>query len=601
MKRLLTGNEAIALGAVDAGVKYAGAYPGTPSTEILETLADEHKGELYSEWAPNEKVALEGAIGAAYAGVRAIASMKHVGLNVAADPFFTNAYVGVNAGLVVVTADDPGMHSSQNEQDNRYYAYHANVPMFEPSNSQDAYDMVRAAYELSERFDVPMLLRTTTRVCHSKSIIESRTADTPEYRPFVADPQKYVTVPAVSKGLKLKVIERTKKLQAFSEETPFNFAEYHDTKIGIVASGICFEYAKEVFGENASYFKVGFSYPMPIGKITEFAKSVDKLYVIEENDPIMEREIKAAGIDVLGKDIFPLNDEMLPEVIRAAMLGEKNPTIAVKSDDMPPRPPALCAGCPHRGIFYTLSHKAARRKKLYISGDIGCYSLGYAAPFNGLDTIICMGASISAAHGAQKAFDMNPESDKRAVAVIGDSTFFHTGINSLMNVAYNRSKVIMIILDNRITGMTGHQQNPGSGYNAQGEEANAIDIPLLVKAIGIENVRTINPNHLDEAEDALEWALALDEPSVIISRYPCALKKFSKEDRSEFGDLFVEKYSVEAEKCDGCAKCVRAACPALTYDKKTKKSTIDPNACVGCGICSQVCDRDAIKLSEAAK
>ncbi|MBE6039095.1 MAG: indolepyruvate ferredoxin oxidoreductase subunit alpha [Anaerofustis stercorihominis] len=594
MKSLLTGNEAIAMGAIDAGAKYAGAYPGTPSTEILENLA-EHKDEIYSEWAPNEKVALEGAIGAAYAGVRSLAAMKHVGLNVAADPFFTNAYVGVNAGLIVVSADDPGMHSSQNEQDNRHYAYHANVPMFEPSNSQDCYDMVREAYEISEKYDTPVLIRLTTRVSHSKSIVERKEVLSHEFRPFEKDPMKYVTVPAVAKGLKLKVIKRREELLAYSEVSPFNTVEYNDKSIGIIASGICYEYAKEVLGDKASYLKLGFTYPLPTEKIKEFASNVDKIYVIEENDPIMEKEVKALGIEVIGKDAFPLNGEMLPQIVRKVVLGEANEVTQIKKDDMPPRPPALCSGCPHRGIFYSLARSKARREKIYISGDIGCYSLGYADPYNALDSIICMGASISAAHGASKVYEMMGLNDNKAVAVIGDSTFFHTGINSLMNVAYNKSKVITIILDNRITGMTGHQQNPGTGYTAQGAESDAIDIPLLVKAIGIENIRTINPNDLTQVEDALSWAMELDGPSVIIARYPCALKRFSQADKAEFGDMYIDRYIVDTEKCNGCKSCMKSGCPALSFDKENKKANINEDSCLGCGICAQICKQEAIQ------
>lgn len=594
MKNLLTGNEAIALGAIDSGVKYAGAYPGTPSTEILENLSA-YKNELYSEWAPNEKVALEGAIGACYAGVRSLAAMKHVGLNVAADPFFTNAYAGVNAGLVVISADDPGMHSSQNEQDNRHYAYHANVPMFEPSDSRECYDMMREAYEISEKYDSPVLMRLTTRVSHSKSIVERKEKISPEFRPFEKIPTKYVAVPAVAKGLKAKVIKRREELEKYSETSPFNYAEYYDKKIGIIASGICYQYAREVLGENASYLKLGFTYPLPVNLIKEFASNVEKIYVIEENDPIMETEVKALGIEVTGKDVFPLQGEMLPQIIRKVILDEANEVTAVRKDDMPARPPALCSGCPHRGIFYSLARSKKRRDRIYISGDIGCYSLGYADPYNAMDSLICMGASISAAHGASKVYDMMGLTENRAIAVIGDSTFFHTGINSLMNVAYNNSKVITIILDNRITGMTGHQQNPGTGYTAQGDEANMLDIPTIVKAVGIKNVKTINPNNLAEVEETLNWAMELQEPSVIIARYPCALKKFSKEDRSEFGEMYVEKYEVDNEKCTGCKNCLKSGCPAISFDKQENKAKISDDSCLGCSICAQICRHDAIR------
>ena len=588
MKELLTGNEAIAQAAYDAGVQFASAYPGTPSTEILENISA-HK-DIYAEWAPNEKVALEGAIGASYAGARSMASMKHVGLNVAADPFFTNAYTGVNAGLVVITADEPGMHSSQNEQDNRRYAYHANVPLFEPSDSQESYDMILEAYRVSEEFDTPVLIRMTTRVCHSKSTVELKDRIVPAFKACEKNPMKYIPVPAVAKNLKIKVLERAKKLEAYTEKSEFNFAEYYDKKIGFIASGIAYQHVKEVFGNTASYYKVGFSHPLPMGELKKFAAQVEKLYVVEENDPVMETELKAAGIQVIGKDLFPSDGELTPDVIRKTFSGSFLDSIAYDKTTVPPRAPALCAGCPHRGLFYALG----KRKNLMLSGDIGCYTLGFAPPYNAMDTVICMGASISAAHGAQKIFDRNPDSDMRAVAIIGDSTYFHTGINSLMNVAYNQSKVITIILDNRITGMTGHQQNPGTGYMAQEEPANLIDIERTVRAFGIEHVKTINPNQLDEVNDALDWALALDAPSVIITRYPCALKKFSKEDKSEFECLFTEKYTVDETKCIGCKICLKSGCPAISFHEDTKKSHIDKNACVGCGVCSQVCPKQAI-------
>ncbi|MFA0816189.1 MAG: indolepyruvate ferredoxin oxidoreductase subunit alpha [Anaerofustis sp.] len=588
MKELLTGNEAIAQAAYDAGVQFASAYPGTPSTEILENISA-HK-DIYAEWAPNEKVALEGAIGASYAGARAIASMKHVGLNVAADPFFTNAYTGVNAGLVVVTADEPGVHSSQNEQDNRRYAYHANVPLFEPSDSQEAYDMVMEAYRVSETFDTPVLIRMTTRVCHSKSIVELKERVVPPFKSCERNPMKYIPVPAVAKNLKIKVLQRAKQLEEYTEKSEFNFAEYNDKKIGFVASGIAYQYVKEVFGNTASYYKVGFSHPLPIEELKKFASQIDKLYVLEENDPVMEIELKAAGIAVIGKELFPSDGELTPDVIRKSFFGNTLDSIKYDKTVVPPRAPALCAGCPHRGMFYALG----KRKNLMLSGDIGCYTLGFAAPYNAMDTTICMGASISAAHGAQKMFDRNPDSDMRAVAIIGDSTYFHTGINSLMNVAYNNSKVITIILDNRITGMTGHQQNPGTGYTAQEDPANLIDIEKTVRALGITNIKTINPNHLNEVNDALDWALALNEPSVIITRYPCALKKFSKEDKAEFDCLFTEKFTVDENKCIGCKLCLKAGCPAISFDDEAKKAQIDKNACVGCGVCAQVCTKQAI-------
>ena len=588
MKQLMTGNEAVAAGILDSACKYASAYPGTPSTEILETLA-QHKEDIYAEWAPNEKTALEGAFGACVAGVRSAAMMKHVGLNVAADPFFTIASVGVTKGLVIVTADEPGVHSSQNEQDNRTYAYHANIPMFEPSDSQQCYDMIRTAFEVSERFDTPSLIRLTTRVCHSKSMVQAREKSTYEYEPYEKNLKKYVAVPANAKVHKVNVLKREKALAEYSETSEYNFAEYNDTSLGVVASGICYEYAKEVFGDKASYFKAGFTHPMPLKAVAEFAAKVKKVYVIEENDPVMENALKAAGIKVQGKEIFPANDELTPDVIRKAAFGNDLSVAEMNIDNVPPRAPALCVGCPHRGLFYVL----AKQKNVYISGDIGCYSLGFAPPYNAMHSIVCMGASISAAHGAQKAFEIKGE-NTRAIAVIGDSTFFHTGINSLINVAYNNSKVITVILDNRITGMTGHQDNPGSGYTAQQEEANAISIPALVKAVGIENINTVDPNDLASVETAIKDAYAFDGPSVIITRYPCALKKFSKLDKSEFTELFVKRYYVDEEKCIGCKKCLDCGCPAVSVKKEDKKAYIDPEACLGCSVCAQACPKSAI-------
>ncbi|MCL1802179.1 MAG: indolepyruvate ferredoxin oxidoreductase subunit alpha [Eubacteriaceae bacterium] len=588
MKKLLTGDEALALGAIDAGVSYASAYPGTPSTEILETLAT-MPDAIYAEWAVNEKVALESAIGASYAGVRSLASMKHVGLNVAADPFFTNAYTGINGGLVIINADEPGMHSSQNEQDNRYYAYHANVPMFEPANSQECYDMMLTAYELSETYDVPVLIRVTTRVCHSKSIVEPREAREKSFSPFEKNPNKYVTVPAVSRNLKHNLIQRNEKLITYSNASAYNFAVHNSKQLGIVASSICYEYAQEVFGESASYYKTGFSYPMPIEKIKEFAASVEKLIVLEENEPIMETQIKAAGINVTGKEIFPLEGELLPDAIRKAYFGEKLPSPKYPTDGIVPRPPSLCAGCPHRGLFTVLG----KRKKLFLSGDIGCYTLGYSPPFNGMDAVTCMGASISSAHGAQKVFDEHPETGMRAVAIIGDSTFFHSGMTGLLNIAYNKSKVITIVLDNRITGMTGHQDNPGTGYNAQGESAPVADIAKIAHAIGIEHVRTINPNILDEVSSALDWAIALDEPSVIITRWPCVLKSLTSDDLNEFANVVSEPCSVDIESCNGCKLCLAVGCPSLSFDADTKKSKI-LDGCVGCTVCMQVCPTSSI-------
>jgi len=589
MKKLMTGNEAIARGAYEAGVRYASAYPGTPSTEILENVAL-YKEDIIAEWANNEKVALEATIGASMAGARTLAAMKHVGVNVAADPLFTFAYTGVYGGLVLVSADEPGQHSSQNEQDNRLYAKAAKIPMLEPSNSQESKDFTKIALEISEKFDAPVLLRMTTRVCHSKGIVECQDREEREIIPYKKDINKFVVVPAVARKLRVKVEERQKKLLEISNTTELNFFEWNDTKVGVISSGVCYNYAKEVFGDSVSYLKIGFSQPLPIEKIKEFCTKVEKVYIIEENDPYIEEQVKILGFNCFGKDVFPAYGEMLPEVIRQSVFGETMPTLNYDEKEVVARPPVLCAGCPHRGFFVQLG----KRKNVMVSGDIGCYSLAFAEPYNAMDQNICMGASISVGHGAQKVFDLVNENKMKVVSVLGDSTFFHTGINSLINVAYNKSNTVNVILDNRITGMTGHQENPGSGYTLQGEKTEELNIEAIVRALGFKNVVIINPNDLTAVKNALDWAISLDEPSVIITRWPCALKKFSPEDKEEFKNLFTDKYSVDAEKCIGCKACIRTGCPAISFDNEAKKSTIDYNACVGCSVCSQVCPVKAI-------
>lgn len=587
MKNLLTGNEAVARGAYEAGITYAAAYPGTPSTEILENIAP-YKKDIIAEWAPNEKVALESAIGASFVGARSLAAMKHVGVNVAADPFFTYAYTGVNGGMVLVTADDPGCHSSQNEQDNRLYAKFAKVAMVEPSNSQESKDMVKAAIEISEKFDTLVLFRMTTRVCHGKSIVEFGEREEVGIKSYEKKPQKYGAIPAHARGLRVVVEERLKELEKFSNETDLNFFEWNDKKIGIISSGVAYQYAKDVFGDTVSYLKLGFTHPLPMEKIKEFAKEVETLYVIEELEPYIEDQLKAVGIDCIGKDKIPNIGELNPDIIAKALLGEEREIVDYDKNIVVNRPPTLCAGCPHRGFFYELS----KRKDIIVNGDIGCYGLGIAPPLSTVDSIICMGASISMAHGAQKVLNKH-DGDRRMVAVIGDSTFFHTGVNSLMDTVYNRSNTINVIMDNRTTGMTGHQQNPGTGYTLQGMPTKEIDIPALCKAIGIEHIRSINPLNLKESKEALEWAMALDEPSVIITRWPCVLKRLSNEDVKEFGD-YKGLCEVDHEKCIGCRMCVRTGCPALRFDKETKKVTIDKNQCVGCEVCLQVCPTKAI-------
>ena len=593
MKYLLTGDEAIARGAYEAGVHFASAYPGTPSTEILENLAT--YDEICAEWAPNEKVALESAIGASIAGGRAMASMKHVGLNVAADPFFTFAYTGVNGGTVIISADEPGQHSAQNEQDNRNYAKSAKVPMFEPANSQECRDMVIEGYRISEEYDCPVMIRMTTRVCHGKSIVECGERVEVPVREYKKDVKKYVCVPANAKGLRRNLELKLAKLKKYSESTPFNVEEFNTSKVGIIASGPCYHYAKEVFGEDASYLKLGFSFPMPDEKIREFFKKVEKIYIVEENDPYIEERVRYLGFSCHGKDHLPKYGEMTPDVIKKGFFGEETATIPYDDTTVVDRPPTLCAGCPHRGFFYELG----KRKNVMVSGDIGCYSLGFAKPYNAMDLLLCMGGGFSIGHGAQKVFNMAKDNKMRVVSVLGDSTFLHSGITSLMDVIYNHSNTVSVILDNRITGMTGHQENPGTGYNAKGQEATMIDIEGIVKAMGIKHIRTIDPNNINEVKTVLDDFLALDEPSVIITKWPCALKKFSKEDKEQFAGAFTKSMTVNTDKCIGCKMCMKSGCPAISFDAENKKAVIDGIQCVGCGVCSQLCPKDAIEWKEA--
>ncbi len=593
MKQLITGDEAVARGAWEAGVRFASAYPGTPSTEILENIAT-YK-EIHSEWAPNEKTALESVIGASLAGARAIASMKHVGLNVAADPFFTFAYMGVNAGAVVVTADEPGQFSSQNEQDNRNYAKAAMTPMFEPSDSQECKDMLLEAFEISEKHDIPVLFRMTTRVCHSKSLVELGERRDVPIKPYVKNIKKYVAVPANARPMKDKVQENQAILRGYSNNCRWNRIEMHEQRIGIICSGDSYLYAREVFGEGASYLKLGFTNPLPDDLIREFASKVEKVYIIEENDPYIEEHVRALGIACGGKNLFPRNGEMKPEVIRSVIYGEKYPVDEEVRAAVIPRPPTLCAGCPHRGFFYELG----RRKNVMVSGDIGCYTLASGAPYHAMETTVCMGASISLGHGAQQVFDTIEGNKLRVVSVIGDSTFFHTGINSLLDVAYNKSNLIAVVLDNRITAMTGQQDNPGTGLTIQGEVTEAVSIEAIVRAFGFKNVRVIDPNQLTEVKETLDWALGLQEPSVIITRWPCALKKQTALDKEEFKGSFTSVYWVNEEVCIGCKKCTRTGCPAIVFQVDKKKSSIDPEKCVGCSVCAQVCPVHAIQKVEA--
>ncbi|WDV47351.1 indolepyruvate ferredoxin oxidoreductase subunit alpha [Clostridiaceae bacterium M8S5] len=586
MKKLFTGNEAVARGAFEAGVTLASAYPGTPSTEILENMA-KYK-EIYSEWAPNEKVALEVAIGGSIAGARSLAAMKHVGVNVAADPLFTVAYTGVNGGLVLVSADDPGMHSSQNEQDNRYYAKSAKLPMLEPSNSQEAKDFTKISFEISEKYDVPVLLRLTTRICHSKGLVELEDRKEVEIIKYQKNIKKYVASPANGRVMHVELEKKLKALEEYSNTTPLNNAEYNDTKVGVVTSGVAYEYVKEVFGKDASYLKLGFTFPIPKDLIKEFASKVDKLYVIEELEPYLETEMKAMNIDVIGKEIIPVTGELNPDIIAKAVFGKEEKLVGKNQDKIVNRPPTMCAGCPHRGFFYELSKK----KDVVVTGDIGCYTLGSAPPLNVIETVICMGASISAGHGFVKACMQN-NVDKKVFSVIGDSTFFHSGITGLLDVVYNKGNIVTVILDNRITGMTGHQENPGTGYTLMGERTDEIDIEKLVRALGIKHVETVNPLNLAECKKAIDEAMALDEPSVIITKWPCALKKYTEDEKKEY-KLDRQKCKVDEEMCKKCKMCLKVGCPAISFDAE-KGAIIDQAMCVGCDVCTQVCPFDAIK------
>ena len=594
MRMLMTGDEALARGAYEAGVHFASAYPGTPSTEILQNMT-QYK-EVFAEWAPNEKVSLEAAAGASVAGMRAMCAMKHVGVNVAADPLFTFAYTGVNGGMIIITADEPGMHSSQNEQDNRYYAQAAKIPMLEPSNSQECIDMMKVGFEISEEFDTPVLIRITTRIAHSKSIVELKERVEVPIREYKKDVRKYLPTPAVAVGLRVKVEERTNELKEYAEQTPLNYIE-KGGKIGVIASGKCVNFAKEVFGDEATYLKLGFTYPLPDKLLDEFYKQVDKAYVIEENDPFLEHWVQRRGHTCIGKPTIPPYGEMTPDVLRQAIYGETLPALDVAQELTAPRPPVFCSGCPHRGFFYEL----AKRKDTVVAGDIGCYTLAYIEPYNAIDYVICMSSAFSAGHGTQIALEKAGKST-RVVGVLGDSTFFHQGLNGLIEVLYNGSKVICVILDNRITGMTGGQEHPGTGSNAYGDPAHEMDIEAVCRALGAKNVCVINPNDLKQVKEALDRAYATDEPSVIITRWPCVLKPMGEKDFEEFGhDVFKKKFTVENEKCTGCKLCSRVGCPSIsTYasegaNKLNRLSKID-TTCVGCNVCAQVCPTKAIVL-----
>ena len=573
-KTLLLGNAAVARGLYEAGCSFVSSYPGTPSTEVTEEVAN--YPEVYAEWAPNEKVALEAAFGASLSGVRSFAGMKHVGLNVAADPLFTMAYTGINGGLVIAVADDMGMHSSQNEQDSRHYAISAKVPMVEPADSEECRSFVKAAYELSERFDTPVLFRLSTRIAHSRSLVALADREEVARKEYVKNPQKYVMMPANARGRHVFVEDRMAKLAELAETTGLNQIIPGDKKIGIIASGIAYCYAREALGDNASYLKLGLAHPLSEKLIREFAASVDRLIVIEELDDVFESQIKKMGIACEGKSLFSLLGEYSAELIEKAICGKETSGYDLPVP-VPVRPPVLCPGCPHRGVFYVLS-----KLKLTVSGDIGCYTLGALAPLSALDTTLCMGASISGLHGFVKAG--GEEAAKKSVAVIGDSTFIHSGITGLINIVYNQSNATVMILDNSITGMTGHQQNPCTGKTLQNDPTYAVDLEALCKAVGVKRVSVVDPFDIAAVEATVKEELAANEPSVIIARRPCALLKSVKAQPA---------LKVDADKCRRCKACMKIGCPAISFDAE-HGAKIDFSLCTGCGLCEKLCKFDAI-------
>lgn len=574
MKRLMLGNEAIARGVYEAGAKVASAYPGTPSTEITEYIAK--YDEIYSEWAPNEKVALEVAIGASVGGARATCAMKHVGLNVAADPLFTAAYTGVNGGLVIFVADDPGMHSSQNEQDTRLLARAAKVPVLEPSDSQECKDFTKTAFEISEQFDTPIIVRLTTRVAHSQGLVEiGERADIP-LKSCEKNPSKYVMMPAMARKRHVVLEERLAKLAEFSDTTSLNRIEWGDRKIGVITSGISYQYAREAFGD-VSYLKLGMVYPLPEKLIREFAAGVETLYVIEELEPFIEDSCLKMGIPVKGKALLPLIGEYSAGLIRERVLGKKQEKLNSIEEGIPARPPVMCPGCPHRGLFYVL-----KKLKLTVTGDIGCYTLGAMPPLETIDTCVCMGASIGMAHGIEKA--RGQEAARKTVAVIGDSTFIHSGITGLIDIVYNKGTSTVIILDNSTTGMTGHQDNPATGFTIKGEPTRQVDLAKLCQAVGVDRVRVCDPFNLEEMERIIKEEVAAEEPSVIISQRPCALLKNVK-----FNGLLM----INTDKCTRCRMCMRLGCPAIV-DRGTHIE-VDPALCVGCDLCTKVCRFNAFE------
>lgn len=588
MKEILSGNEAFARGAHEAGVAVASAYPGTPSTEILENVI--RYKEINASWAPNEKVALEVAIGASFGGGRALACMKHVGVNVAADPLFTLSYTGVNGGLALIVADDPEMHSSQDEQDSRNYARFAKVPMLEPADSQECLDFTRLAFEISERFDTPVMLRSCTRISHGKSIVQLgeqvRNLPTPK---LVKNPSKLVMLPGNARVRHPMVEERTVKLSEYGNTWSINQMELRSSEIGIICAGVTYQYIREALPE-ASTLKLGMVWPMPHDLIREFASKVTRLFVVEELDPFIEEQVKAMGISVVGKEIIPLCGELSPgriqnAFIKAGVIKPVNKAAEIPVETLPPRPPNMCPGCPHRGVFYELN-----RLKAYVTGDIGCYTLGFMPPLNAMDTCVCMGASISNASGMVRI--LPKEEQRKVVAVIGDSTFMHTGINSLMEMVWNQAPATVVILDNSITAMTGRQDTPASGWTLMNNAAPTIDLAQLCRTLGIRHVRTVDPLNLEETHAALVEAMAMPEPSVVITNRPCVLIK--REGIYKNGPTL----AVDQESCSGCKACLKVGCPAIEWrpatDGNKGKAIIDPQLCNGCSVCQQLCKFDAI-------
>ena len=574
MRKLMLGNEAVARGAYEAGVTVATAYPGTPSTEITENIAK--YDEIYSEWSPNEKVALEVAIGSSISGARSICSMKHVGLNVAADPLFTVSYTGVNGGLVIMVADDPGMHSSQNEQDSRFYARSSKVPMLEPSDSQECKDFVKQAFEISEQFDTPVLVRLSTRIAHSQSTVEIGEKVDYKLKEYKKDINKYVMMPAMARKRHVEVEKRMAALKDFSSTTAVNKIEWGNRDIGVITSGVSYQYAKEAFGD-VSYLKLGMVYPLPDKLISEFAKGVKTLYVVEELEPFIENQVKKAGIEVKGKELLPVMGELSVQIIKEKIFGEKPEVKVLIDEPVPVRPPVMCPGCPHRGMYYVL-----KKLKLTVSGDIGCYTLGALAPTESMDACICMGASVSMAHGMEKA--RGKDFSKKTVAVLGDSTFIHSGITGLIDIVYNKGNSTVIILDNSITGMTGHQHNPTTGYTIKGEPTRQVDLVKLANAVGIERVRVADPFDIKEFEKIVKEELQAEEPSVIISQRPCALLKNVK---------FEGPLKINQDKCKKCKLCMSVGCPAIV--DMGDYIEVNETLCVGCKLCTKVCNFNAFE------